>query len=92
MSLLLPGGTVSSVNGTGANGITVTGGPITSSGTLAVGVNASDLRTTLNVADGAEANVQPDWNATSGDAAILNKPTVPSGNIVDDTSPQLGGK
>jgi len=85
------GGTVSSVNGTGANGITVTGGPITSSGTLAVGVNASDLRTTLNVADGAEANVQPDWNATSGDAAILNKPPVPSGNIVDDTSPQLGG-
>ena len=25
----------------------------------------------------AEQNVQPDWNATSGDAAILNKPTIP---------------
>ena len=103
------GGTVQSVNGTGANGITVTGGPITSSGTLAVGVNASDLRTTLNVADGAEVNVNADWNASSGDAQIANKPTlatvatsgsysdlsnkptIPSGDIVDDNSPQFGG-
>lgn len=27
---------------------------------------------------GAEANVNADWNAASGDAAILNKPTIPS--------------
>lgn len=27
---------------------------------------------------GAEVNVNPDWNATSGDALILNKPTIPS--------------
>lgn len=27
------------------------------------------------IAAGAEVNVQSDWNATSGDAAILNKPT-----------------
>ena len=70
---------------------------------------------------GANTNVQSDWNATSGDAEILNKPTIPSGNqiidwtasgagtihssnytsgsgggsgisnIVEDTSPQLGG-
>jgi len=26
----------------------------------------------------AEANVQSDWNATSGDALILNKPTIPT--------------
>lgn len=30
------------------------------------------------IASGAEANVQADWNAVSGDAAILNKPTIPS--------------
>ena len=28
------------------------------------------------IAAGAEVNVQADWNATSGDAAILNKPTL----------------
>lgn len=27
---------------------------------------------------GAEVNVQSDWDATTGDAAILNKPTIPS--------------
>ena len=30
------------------------------------------------IAAGAEVNVQSDWNATSGDAMILNKPTIPS--------------
>lgn len=30
------------------------------------------------IADGAEVNVNADWNATSGDAKILNKPTIPS--------------
>lgn len=30
------------------------------------------------IAAGAEVNVQSDWNATTGDAAILNKPTIPS--------------
>ena len=39
-------------------------------------VNASALRSHLNVADGAEVNVNADWNATSGDAQILNKPSV----------------
>lgn len=29
------------------------------------------------IADGAEVNVNADWNATSGDAQILNKPTIP---------------
>ena len=31
-----------------------------------------------NVADGAEVNVNADWDATSGDAQILNKPTIPT--------------
>lgn len=30
-----------------------------------------------NVENGAQKNVQSDWNATSGDAFILNKPTIP---------------
>lgn len=36
-------------------------------------------RTKLSGIDaGAEVNVQSDWNATSGDAQILNKPTIPT--------------
>ena len=30
------------------------------------------------IAAGAEVNVQADWNAVSGDALILNKPTIPA--------------
>ena len=30
------------------------------------------------IASGAEVNVQSDWNATSGDAFIKNKPTIPT--------------
>ena len=33
-----------------------------------------------NIQAGAEANVNADWNATSGDAQILNKPTIPTNN------------
>ena len=37
----------------------------------------SALLSKLNgIATGANKNVQPDWNATSGDAFILNKPTI----------------
>lgn len=32
------------------------------------------------IAAGAEVNVNADWNATSGDANILNKPTIPTNN------------
>jgi hypothetical protein len=36
------------------------------------------------IASGAEVNVQSDWNATSGDALILNKPTNVSGYGITD--------
>ena len=37
----------------------------------------NDLKNKLDsIAEGAEANVQSDWNATSGDALILNKPSL----------------
>ena len=40
------------------------------------------LKTKLDgIADGAEVNVNADWNATSGDAQILNKPTIPSAGV-----------
>jgi hypothetical protein len=90
--------------------LTITGSPITSSGTITANVavnaltlnkleqistahflgrhsahggdvqpvSATQARTILNVADGAEANVQSNWTeADSGsDAFILNKPTL----------------
>ena len=51
-------------------------------GTLA-GATLNDYTTTeknklAGIATGAEVNVNADWNATSGDAQILNKPTIPS--------------
>ena len=45
----------------------------------------TELETKLNgIAAGAEVNVQSDWNATSGDAYILNKPTTLSGYEITD--------
>lgn len=41
-------------------------------------LSVSDVRTLLNVADGAEVNVQSNWTATEGDAFIQNKPTLGS--------------
>jgi hypothetical protein len=45
-------------------------------------LSANDFTNTLKtkldgIQDGAEVNVNADWNATSGDAQILNKPTIP---------------
>jgi hypothetical protein len=49
-------GTVTSVGITGAGGISFSGGPITTSGTFTLSIDAATLRTTLNVANGATAN------------------------------------
>lgn len=39
-------------------------------------------KTKLNgIAAGAEVNVNADWNATEGDALILNKPTIPTVDV-----------
>ena len=44
---------------------------------IGTGISKTDLLTALNVADGAEVNVNPDWNATSGeDGFIKNKPDI----------------
>ena len=47
------------------------------------GLSAEDYTTTeksklAGIQAGAEVNVNADWNAVSGDAQILNKPTIPS--------------
>lgn len=45
------------------------------------GLMSSTDKTKLDgIAAGAEVNVQSDWNATSGDAFIKNKPTIPTVN------------
>ncbi len=61
------------------------------------GAMSSADKTKLNgIETGAEVNVNADWNATSGDAQILNKPTIPtatsdltndSGFISSETDP-----
>ena len=50
------------------------------------------LKTKLDgIATGAEVNVNADWNSSSGDSEILNKPTIPSGNqIIDWTQSGAG--
>jgi hypothetical protein len=47
------------------------------------GLSENDFTNTLKtkldgIEAGAEVNVNADWNATSGDAQILNKPTIPN--------------
>ena len=44
-------------------------------------IYTADEKTKLaGIQAGAEVNVNADWNATSGDAQILNKPTIPTVN------------
>lgn len=42
------------------------------------------------IAAGAEVNVNADWNATSGDAEILNKPTIPAAQVNSDWNATSG--
>lgn len=50
------GGTVTSIDASVSGGLTVSGNPITTTGTLAFGIDAAALRTTLNIEDGATAD------------------------------------
>jgi len=73
---------VSSVTGTApivSSGGTTPAISITAATTSAAGSMSSADKTKLDgIAAGAEVNVNADWNAVSGDAQILNKPTIPS--------------
>lgn len=45
---------------------------------------AAEKTKLANIEEGAQQNVQADWNATSGDAFIKNKPSIPQGVVVDN--------
>jgi hypothetical protein len=84
------GGTVSSVGFTAPTGFSVSGSPITTSGTIALsyaagyqGYTSAEASKLTGIADGAEVNVNADWDATSGDAEILNKPTLGGAAALD---------
>jgi hypothetical protein len=62
---------------TARSGVDVTGN-ISVSGTVDGRDVATDGTKLDGIAAGAEVNVQSDWNASSGDAHILNKPTIPT--------------
>jgi predicted nucleic acid-binding Zn-ribbon protein len=55
-------------------------------------LTAAQVRTILNVADGAQKNVQSDWSATSGDAFIKNKPTTFTPSSHGHTWSEITGK
>ena len=50
----------------------------------------ADENKLVGIASGAEVNVKSDWNATSGDAEILNKPTIPPAAPVDSVNGKTG--
>lgn len=50
-------------------------------------LSPAQVRALLNVADNAQANVKPDWNAAGGtDAEILNKPSLGSAAAQDSSA------
>lgn len=62
-----------------ADGLVTTHSDVTSAGSGEIITDTE--RTKLNgIASGAEVNVNADWNATSGDAEILNKPALFDGD------------
>jgi hypothetical protein len=52
---------------------------------------SADVTKLAGIAAGAEVNVNADWNAVSGDAQILNKPTIPAAAITQLTSDVTAG-
>ena len=70
------GGAVDSVNG--ETGIVVLNQDEILDGTTFKQYSLTEKNKLAGIAAGAEVNVNADWNATSGDAQILNKPTIPT--------------
>ena len=69
------GGAVDSVNG--ETGIVVLNQDEILDGTTYKQYSLTEKNKLAGIAAGAEVNVNADWNAVSGDAQILNKPTIP---------------
>ena len=70
------GGAVTSVNG--LTGDVVLNQDSVLDGTTYKQYSLTEKNKLAGIAAGAEVNVNADWNATTGDAQILNKPTIPS--------------
>jgi hypothetical protein len=51
---------------------------------------SADATKLAGIENNAEVNVQSDWNASSGDAFIQNKPTIPSAAPVDSVNGDTG--
>lgn len=82
-------GTNLSMEGDVLNAIDTT---YTSATTTTAGLmSATDKSKLDGIATGAEVNVNADWNATSGDAQILNKPTALS-EFTNDSGYQLSAE
>ena len=81
--------TARAVTPDGLNDWTGGSGAITKVGTIASGTWAgTSISATYTDAD---ANVQSDWNSSSGDNKILNKPSIPSGNSILDWTTSSAG-
>jgi len=76
-------GTVDSVNG--QTGVVVLDADDIADGTTNKAYTATEQTKLSGIAAGAEVNVNADWNATSGDAQILNKPTIGVGDMLKST-------
>jgi len=64
-------GTVTSIGLTGTDGIEIdSGSPVSSNGSIQLGVNAANLRTHINVADGAQVNTVSSVNTKTGGVVI----------------------
>jgi nitrogen fixation protein len=69
------GGAVDSVNG--QTGVVVLDQDDIADGVTYKQYSLTEKNKLAGIAEGAEVNVNADWNAVSGDAQILNKPTIP---------------
>jgi len=75
LNLPTGGGAVDSINGfTGV--VVLDADDISDASTAKKFTTASDILKLSGIQPGAEVNVNADWNAVSGDAQILNKPTL----------------
>ena len=82
------GGLASVVTDTSLDGLGTTGSPLSVNNVF----TQTDENKLDSISAGAEVNVQSDWNADSGDAFILNKPTIPAPESQDDfTAASISG-
>lgn len=86
-------GTVTSVNATGAGGVTVTGGPITTSGSLAIGLsnvpNSSLANSSISIVGGLGLNVSAASVALGG-SVTLDVDYAGANNVILDTTNKVG--